>query len=313
MTTNDIVSKQNSQISIKRLAAQRALYSNAKYFLAAQFIFSIPIAILIAFIALALDKEWLGLPKTDIAWLVGLSGISFLIIELFLNPFMNNQKEKAAKIQQCFDSDVLGIPMCEITYGKPPDQEITEVWAKKCFASGTSAEEFRDWYRVEVADLPMEVARIICQRPNCWWDEELRRRYNLLICFVGVVLLAVIIMIVLKLDCTATMFFGLVVPLLLPFVSVASKVFQDNRDAILRLSAMKESINDAWQRILRNALTNEDLISLANIIQAGIFSNRRSNPLVFDWIHHCFKPRHEEATSKSTASYVEEFKRSREI
>ena len=76
---------------------------------------------------------------------------------------------------------------------------------------------------------------------------------------------------------------------------------------------MKESINDAWQRILRNALTNEDLISLANIIQAGIFSNRRSNPLVFDWIHHCFKPRHEEATSKSTASYVEEFKRSREI
>lgn len=311
MTTNNIISKQNSGISINRLAAQRALYSSAKRFLAAQFVLSVPVAILIAFAALTLDKGWFGFPKEDIAWLVGLSGITFLLIELVLNPLMNNRKEMAAKIQQCFDSDVLDIPMCEVTYGKQPDQEIVEVWAKECFTNGPPAEEFLDWYRVEVADLPMVVARIICQRANCWWDEDLRRRYNQIIYFLGCVLTTIIVVIVLGLNSTATMFFGWVVPLLLPFVSVASKVIRDNQDAILRLTAMREAINDAWGKIRGDTITDEELTSLANAIQAGIFSNRKNNPLVFDWIHKRAKPQHEEATSKSTARYVSDYKQSR--
>lgn len=312
MTMNNIVSQQNSEISIKRLAAQRALYSSAKHFLTAQFVFSVPIAIFIAFAALALDKEWFGLPRTDIAWFVGLSsGISFLVIELYLNRIMNNKKETAAKIQQCFDSDVLGMAMCDITYGKPPDQETIEVWAKICFAGGTPKEEFLNWYRIEVAGLPMDVARIICQRANCWWDEDLRRRYNQLIYLVGVALFTVILIIVLALDCTVTIIFGLIVPLILPFVSVASKVIQENGAAIERLSSMREAVNNVWQKILRNTVTNEELISLANTIQAGIFSNRRNNPLVCDWIHSRLKPQHEDTTSASTTFYVEEFKRSR--
>lgn len=311
---NNIVSKQNSEVSIRRLAAQRALYSSAKNSLAVQFVVSVPIVILIALAALTLDKGWLGFPKKDIAWVVGLAGVSFfLAIELWFNPRMNNQKETAARIQQCFDSDVLGIPMCEITYGKPPDQEIVEVWADKCFASGIPAKEFKNWYRVEVANLPMEVARIICQRANCWWDEELRRRYNLLIRVVGIVLFVGIVFIVLRLDCTATMFFGLVVPLMLPFMSVALKVIQDNKEAISRLAAMREGINDAWQKILHNTITNEELISLANAIQGGIFNNRRNNPLVFDWIHRRLKPQNEDAAGKSTTFYVEQFERARSL
>lgn len=310
---NDIVRKENSEASIKRLAAQRALYSSAKRFLAAQFIISVPVAILIAFAALALDKEWFGLPKIDMAWLVGVSGFCFVMIEVFLNPLMSSRKEKAAKIQQCFDCDVLDLPMCEITYGKPIDPEITEVWAKKCLEGGTPTEEFRNWYRVEVAELPMEVARIICQRANCWWDEELRRRYNQIIGLTGMALVIVIVAIVLALDCTAKIIFGLVVPLLLPFISVALKVAQDNREAILRLTTMKEAINDVWQKILDETISKGELMSFANAIQGGIFSNRKNNPLVFDWLHKRLKSRHEDATSRSTQSYVEEFKARRGV
>ncbi|MFC7287434.1 hypothetical protein DBR37_09040 [Herminiimonas sp. KBW02] len=309
---NNIVKKQNSETSIKRLAAQSALYSSAKNFLAAQFVFSVPVAVLIAFVALTLDKELFGLPKTDIAWFVGLSsGMSFLLIELYLNPVMNYKKETAAKIQQYFDSDVLGIPMCNITYGKPLDQEIVEVWAEESFTSGTPKEEFTNWYRVEVDALPMEVARIICQRANCWWDEDLRRRYNKMIRVVGIALFVVILIIVLALDCTITIILGLIVPLILPFVSVASKVIQENLEAITRLASMREAINDVWQRILTNVATNEELIGFANTIQAGIYNNRRNNPLVFDWIHRRSKRKHEDTTSATTASYVAEYRRSR--
>jgi hypothetical protein len=135
MAKNTIVDKQNSEASIKRLAAQQTLYSAAKFFFGAQLMLSVPAVIFISLAALAFDKQWFGIPKLDIAWLVGVLGMMFLAMDLLIwNPVINRYREKAAKIQQCFDSEVLGIPWCEITYGKVPDQEDIEEWAKKCRA-----------------------------------------------------------------------------------------------------------------------------------------------------------------------------------
>lgn len=307
---NDIVTKQNTDISIKRLAAQRALYSKAKFYLKAQFILGVPFTILIAIAAVALDKGWFSSAPKDITWMVGLSGISlFFVIDRYLMPAMDRLKETAAKIQQSFDSDVLDIPFCQITYGKPIDRETTEKWATKGSATGVSTSEFRNWYSVEVAPLPMEVARIICQSANCWWDQDLRRRYNYFIYGIGICLLVVITGIVLYLDSTITTIFGLIAPLLLPFLVVASKETQANRDAITRLDAMKLTIDDACQKILDDEIADQDLILLANAIQASIYQNRRNNPLVFDKLHELLKAEHEDTLKKTTAEFVEQYQR----
>jgi hypothetical protein len=173
-----------------------------------------------------------------------------------------------------------------------------------------SSREFHDWYRVEVANLPIDIARIICQRANCWWDMDLRHRYNHAVFWTGAFLVTSITVLALLLDCTAQTFFGLVVAPLLPFLAIAPKLVQDNSDAIMRLQAMKDAIDGMWKKILLNDATPEELMSFSNTIQGGIFNNRKNNPLVFDWVHRRAKPQHEDTTSKSTAHYVAEFKQS---
>jgi len=302
-----IISIQNTAISLKRLAAMRVLYATAKQFFSLQLILSVPLVILIAITALAFDKEWFGLPKTDIAWFVGASGVFFVLLDACLwNPIINNRREKAAKIQQCFDCAVLDLPWDEIQYGKAPDYEDIEIWSKK-YKHNPQA-DLTDWYRTEVDALPHEVARILCQRANCWWDMDLRRRYNIAVVMIGIILLLSMLALAILLNCTVQTFFGLVIAPMLPFMTVAIKLVQDNKDAIKRLQSMKEAIENMWSRILQGLVQENELKSFANEIQIGIFNNRKSNPLIFDWVHQRVKPAHEETTSKSTEEYIAEFR-----
>lgn len=303
---NSIIEKQNNPLSLKRLEAMRVLYSSAKQFFAIQLILSVPTVILIAFVALAFDKKWFGLPHADIAWFVGASGVLFVVLDIFIwNPQINRRREKGAKIQQCFDCEVLTLQWDEIKYGRPPDQEDVEIWSKKY--KHNPARDLKNWYRIEVAALPLNVARVICQRANCWWDMDLRRKYNAAVYLVGAVAIAAISTLAILLDCNVRTFFGLAVAPLLPFLTVAYKLVQDNRDAIARLQSMKDGIDTVWQRVLHGTITFDQLERFSSDIQVGIYNNRKSNPLVFDWVHQYAKPDHEDTTSKSTEQYVAEF------
>ena len=51
-----------------------------------------------------------------------------------------------------------------------------------------------NWYPVAIKPLPLHLARLICQRTNCWWNWKLRKRYmNGLIASVIIVLLTLIL------------------------------------------------------------------------------------------------------------------------
>jgi hypothetical protein len=308
---NSIPKKQNEALSIKRLAAQRAVYSRAKTFFGLQLLLNIPVVILIAIVVLALDKEWFGLPKYDIAWVVGATGILFLMMDtLFWNTKINTYREKAARIQQAFDCEVLVLPVDEITYGKAPDKEEVENWSD-AFPSAQLG-DLHDWYRPEVGSLPLESARLICQRSNCWWDMDLRRRYNKVVFVVATIFLLSISIIAIALDCTTKTIFGQILAPSLPFLTIAIKLIKDNNDAIDRLQAMKETLDSLWETVLKKGISDADLRESSIRIQAGIFLNRKNNPLIFDWIHQRIRPKHESTTSKSTIEYVTEYLASRQ-
>jgi hypothetical protein len=306
---NRIVELQNKPQAIKQLAAQAALYSAAKTVFSVQLILSVPVVVFVALAALALDKQWFGLPKKDIAHLVGASGMFFALLDVFVwNPIISGYREKAAKIQQAFDSSVLNLPWNEIAYEKRPDPEDIEVWAKKnkFFTNGSG--RYENWYRIEVNDLPAEVARLVCQRSNCWWDMDLRRRYNRMIYVIGGILLVSLVCIAIGLNCTAETFFGLVVAPLLPFLTTGPKLVLDNRDAISRLESMKDALEGAWNQIVQGSITAQELAVLSDDIQGGIFNNRKQNPLIFDWLADRLRPANEETTRMTVEQYVAEFK-----
>lgn len=51
----------------------------------------------------------------------------------------------------------------------------------------------KDWYPKEVAALALPLARLVCQRANCWWDANLRRKYaNWLLAILIVTFVAVL-------------------------------------------------------------------------------------------------------------------------
>lgn len=306
---NQIVELQNKPQAIKQLAAQAALYSAAKTIFCVQLILGVPVVVVIALSALALDKQWFGLPKKDIAHIVGASGMLLVLLDVFVwNPLISRCREKAAKIQQTFDSSVLGLPWNEIAYEKRPDPEDIEVWAKKNQFYSNGSDRYENWYRTEVNELPIEVARLVCQRSNCWWDMDLRRRYNRMIYVVGAVLFVSLVGISLGLNCSAETFFGLVVAPMLPFLTTGPKLVLDNRDAISRLESIKETLDESWNRIVQGNINKQEATALAEDIQGGIFNNRKQNPLIFDWLADRLTPVNEETTRTTIAQYVTEFK-----
>jgi SMODS-associating 4TM effector domain len=61
--------------------------------------------------------------------------------------------------------------------GKRADPEIVREQADEFEKTQTKSTPLTDWYPRIVGELPLQVARIVCQRSNCWWDSKQRRRY----------------------------------------------------------------------------------------------------------------------------------------
>src|SRR5262249_58658510 len=83
----------------------------------------------------------------------------------------------AAKIQELFDCGVLEIPWNKLKAGRQPDVEQVIECSKKYRGRVLSDQEFRDWYPSAVGSLPLHLARLVCQRTNCWWSSKLRRQF----------------------------------------------------------------------------------------------------------------------------------------
>jgi hypothetical protein len=59
----------------------------------------------------------------------------------------------------------------------------------------TNVEKIKDWYSPRVGELPLAIARILCQRTNCWWDSKLRQRYSSFLRLGGIIVFGTIIII----------------------------------------------------------------------------------------------------------------------
>jgi hypothetical protein len=307
---NNIIQKENLPLNIKRLQAQRKLYTTAKTYFSIQLIFSVPVIILISFVVLAFGRGWFKLTPHNYDWIIGASGVLFLFIDIaFLNTVISNYREKAAKIQQCFDCDVLNLKWNKIAYGNTPDPEDTEIWSQAYIRSVREQYNFTNWYRVEVGVLPLNVGKIVCQRANCWWDASLRKRYNILLYVTGIILTALIASIAIFLNGSIQEILTLIIAPVLPFWATAVKLMRENREAITRLDAMKDAIGEFWGEVINRRATPVDIEAFSEMIQGGIFANRKNNPLVFDWIHSRMRTSNENALSRSTEYYVEEYNR----
>lgn len=81
-----------------------------------------------------------------------------------------NHTKEATRIQEVFDVRLFDLPINDEFRPLPVDEEIGRL------ARQYHKQEKRNWY-VDVSDLPLPYAVLLCQRENLLWDWPLRRRW----------------------------------------------------------------------------------------------------------------------------------------
>jgi hypothetical protein len=297
---NNIPSKQNEQKQLERLAAQRELYSSAKR----RQVFQVFINVIIA-IPLSTVSIWFPL----LAPISAFYGILISIVDsVFLESTIQKLKSKAAKIQELFDCDVLELSCSPLK--TIDDVSVEEVLvhydAHKKIPS--NIERIRDWYPKNVGDLPLEIARLICQRSNCWWDSNLRRRLAFWTKLVAIVVSIVIVILAFINDVT---FVTLVLILsgLLPFFQYCIRDHSEQKETAERLNALMNYINIQWDKALKRNVTKEQLTESSRRIQDEIFENRSHSPLILDFVYKVLRRKDEEIMNRAADVLVEEAKK----
>jgi hypothetical protein len=284
-TTNDIATKQNTDGQILRLAAMSRIYSRAKFVLGTQFILTVPAGLATAIIASQV-------PSLK-HWTVTYSFAVALLDALFLEKYQNSLKKQGAKIQEAFDCDVLGLEWRKPKAGDPVDTETVREEGTAFLTKHPDAAGIRDWYPPVVSQIPLPLARLICQRANCWWDAKLRRRYSLALKVILWALTALVIMFGLQANQTLGQLALAFVAPLSPALLWGIREIRKQNEAAEALDKLRGQIEQVWEQALDGGLTTGALLHASTDFQNEIFERRSRHPLIFNWVNSWVRDKQE--------------------
>jgi hypothetical protein len=294
-----IADEQNTPKQLDRLAAQRQLYSKAKEIFAWQAILSGPIAVLTALLAV-LEPSHKGY--------LALWGIAVTCSDLFwLTPWQRRLKDSAARVQEAFDCDVLQLPWNHIKTGKRPDAEMVDEHARCYEKRARSMPALTDWYPRAVDALPLHLARLICQRSNCWWDSKQRRRYAAILLGTVVIVFLIVFAVSLRGGLSLESFMIKVAAPLSPALVFGLRQFSEQRESAARLEKLKEHLESAWDNALGGAPVDA-VMQTSRTLQGEIFENRRKSPPVVDALFKKLRTSYERQMNRAADEYVAQAK-----
>lgn len=297
---NNIPSAQNQDRQIRRLAAQRQLYSTAKEIFGWQLFISGPVSIAVAVAVLML-------PETKA--FAALFGLAVVVSDIaWLTPWQKRLRTQAAGVQEAFDCEVLELPWNGIKAGKRPEPELEIEQAARHKEAGGRMPPLTDWYSKDVGELPVHLARLICQRSNCWWDAKQRRLYaTLVVAFVAAVSVAMLIS-ALANGLTMEEFFLLVAAPLAPSLLIGYRQYSEQQEAADRIDKLKDHCDKVWGDAL-DGKSADDIAVKSRSLQDEIFESRKKSPLVFDFIFKKLRSGYESQMNHGSAEYISEAKR----
>lgn len=294
-----IAEEQNTAKQLQRLGAQRQLYARGKWIFVAQIILSVPIAILTGVLSIwhpnlqsAFALWAITVTVCDVAWLA---------------PWQNKLRDQAAKIQEIFDCEVLQLEWNTVKAGEKPDPELIIEQSNKYKTWSHKMPSILNWYSIEADQLPLWVGRIACQRSNCWWDAEQRRRYAACV-GVGTALVFLILLSISFFNGLNLQKFTLnVVTPFLPALLLGIRQYQEHINTADRLDKLKSYAESIWEKAIAGE-TEEKLTVMSRNLQNEIFENRRNKPFIFDTIYKYFQAKFELNMNHGVAELVRTWK-----
>lgn len=294
---NQISTEQNSQKQLERLAAQRELYSSAKNWHGFQIILTVIVPVILTGLSFVFNYF------AVIAAIFGVA--SFLIDISVIEPIIIRMKTKAAKIQELFDCDILQLPKSPLKTVDDITVEEVLLFYNAHIKIATNVEKIKDWYSPKVSQLPIKIARILCQRTNCWWDSKLRERYSSFLKHCSLVVF-LIMMIAGYISNLSLIEITLIAGGLVPFFQFCIKQCNDNLDAAYRLNELVGFSRKIWDDALENKYSDDLLKANSRRLQDEIFEHRSKSPLILDLYYNAFRVSDEALMNRSSEILVDE-------
>lgn len=285
--------KQNSQPMLDLLQAMRQAYTNAKRIGQYQLALSVSAGlgvVVIHFFSSA--KAWVGL------W-----GVLAVLIDAVLEPRSKRVHETGAQIQEMFDEHVLELPRSGITR---PDPEVRHELADGFQRANGDVSSLQNWYPAEVDALPLEQARLVCQRSNMQWDAKLREHVWTLYLYGLLGLLASAFVWGLARHLSLEGFVASVMVPILPGAVQFWRKLDAHHGAAKESETGKDRINRLWASVAKGELAQSELTREARQIQDGLYERRRRSPQVPELVYKLKRTAFEKQMKVAAAEMVAE-------
>jgi ABC-type multidrug transport system fused ATPase/permease subunit len=302
----NILERENMPVNMHRLAAQNQIYSEAKSLFALQFFLNAVVTVLLLVIGLVVNHFW----KIKIDWVRSLYGLIILVVDqLIISTYINQLRQKAASIQELFDCDVLTIDWNKVLVGEKPTPEDVNKYYKKYLKKVGNLDEFKNWYAHTISEIDSNAAKVICQRSNYSYDYALRKRF--LFWLSGITVSILILLFILSTGHNLEMqsFCILVIIPFMPILSLTFKLYNEHTISVKHLDSLKSNLGSLWSTILKGDEAN--LETTIRQIQDKFYLNRKSNPLIPDWVFKKMRNGLEEQMYYSVDILIEEYKKSK--
>jgi len=298
-----IPEQQNSSEQLTRLAAASDFYGKAKLVAGIQFTLTVPAAILSAYVAAK---------RPDVrVWTTFYSLTAALVDVLVLDRIQTHYRKLGARTQELFDCDLFSLDWHNLRASAKPDTEDVALAARRWGKSEARLAKLRDWYPVEVSQLPLSLARLVCQRASCWWDARLRRSFAYGVLAVLTITIIAVIGISIRGHITVEQMILNVYAPIAPAVLWSVREFFRQRDAWISLDKLKDHIERAWGDALQVRLVEGELDEGSRRIQDAIFDGRSRNPFIYNWVYLVTRRRQEAGMTIKAQELVAEAAKSR--
>lgn len=294
---NNIAQEQNTPKQLERLAAQRYMYSVAKRLLIVQLALDLVSPVVLAVVVAFFPT--FGIYAALIAALV-------VIADLILEKLQSTQRENAAGVQELFDCELLEMECPDLVQRSIPDTvEIIDA-AEKYKRLDANYTKLKDWYSTEVSPLPLYLARLVCQRINCYWDSQLRRKYLGAVWGAFLLLCAIVLTIALVKGLSVGNFLVTIVGPLLPAIGWIFREVRGHSEAAQRKDKLREYAEELWADAIKKHVPVQEVERKSRELQGRIYDNRCNNPLILDAFYRWLLPRNEAHMNRSAKELVDE-------
>ena len=274
-TVDELNNNQNREENIELLAAQRVLYNEARIYELLIFILTIVIPTLILFIKIFFENNNLFKEVSNIIPIIT------MLIYIFIYDKNKDIKNKAAYIQQLFDSKVydinFGIKMEDIENSYTIFEK-----SKKILNSEKEKNKLHNWYNIDIRCNKLSSFKLIlsCQIINIFWSKELKQKYINIISFI--ILIPILILLIINIKLYKINFIVSAISYMTPLISFFYINIKNVKNEIKELQNVLSNIEI---KLNSDNINEKDIIKIQN----SIFKYRKNSVLIFNIFYNFYK------------------------